>query len=174
MASSAPNLEPGVFSEHDWAEARKRLIFYFSRRSLMGAEDLAQETLTRLANRLRTKDSRIEGDDGFMKLVHGFARKVLLERIKPGHPPYEELPDEIPQTSATTRGLNSQEAGAFVRELLDRLTEPERQLFLAAQTQSPKDLAERLRIPINTLRVQLFRVRQKLREMAIGNLQGGT
>ena len=45
----------------------------------MNAEDLAQDTLTRLVNWLGHEGNKIEGENGFMKVAYKFGHFVLLE-----------------------------------------------------------------------------------------------
>jgi len=62
-----------------WASARERLIFYFSRRGVNNAEDLAQETLMAV---WRREDFQFERQEDFLKVCFGFARYIRHEQYR--------------------------------------------------------------------------------------------
>jgi RNA polymerase sigma factor (sigma-70 family) len=162
MPETVPQLEPSPLPEYDWKEAERKLVFYFSRRGRMDADDLAQETLTRLINWLRQPGNRIEGENGFLKLAYAFGRRVRLEKIKEQSKTTESLPDDLPAAANRTFGLNSQEAKQLVRQLLDPLSEREKALIVAAKDMPHAELAKQIGVPVATVRVWIFRLRRKL------------
>lgn len=162
---------PNPLPDYDWELAREKLVFYFSRRGLMNAEDLAQETLTRLVKWLR-EGNQIAGKDGFMKTVFGFARNVRLEGVKEGARTAEELPEDLPSPTNTTWGLNAQELKRLLQQVLNALPERDRDLILAAEEVSPDQLAEQMSTRIETLRVWIHRAREKARQMWADQIDG--
>jgi RNA polymerase sigma factor (sigma-70 family) len=151
------------FAEFDWETARRKLLSYFSRRGLVNAEDLTQETLTRIVKWLG-EDHTIEGQDGFMKTVFGFARMVRLEDTKKARVSAEPLPGDLPAGTIATRGLNTQETIQVLRQILEKLPGKERDLILDWERGVPQEkMAADRNIPLSTLRVQLHRVREKIR-----------
>jgi RNA polymerase sigma factor (sigma-70 family) len=158
---------------YDWKGARRALVFYFSRRGLANAEDLAQETLKRMLDWLE-RGGNIVGKDGFMKLVFGFARNVRSEDRHAGQRPPSGLAEEYPSVENKTWGLNTIEAGRFLLQLLEQLPERDRVLILAAEETPQAELAAQMNIPISTLRVWLHRARARLRELERGARDPGT
>jgi DNA-directed RNA polymerase specialized sigma24 family protein len=61
--------------------------------------------------------------------------------------------------------LNSSESGHLLGELLARLPKHEREMILDAEEMAQAELARKLHVPIGTLRVWLYRTREKLRKM---------
>ena len=164
MSDTATKSEPPPSPEYDWEHARQRLVFYFSRRGLMNAEDLAQETLTRLVNWLGQEGNKIEGENGFLKVAYKFGHFVLLEALKTQSRSTDELPQDLSAATNKTWGLNTQEAIQLLRELLERLPEQDRMLLLAAEEMPHAELADQMGVPVSTLRVWLFRQREELRK----------
>lgn len=60
--------------EGDWAEARRKLIFFFAHSRMHNAEDLAQEVLALV---WRREDYNFGSDEEFLRVCYGFARNVL-------------------------------------------------------------------------------------------------
>lgn len=151
------------FAEFDWETARRKLLYYFSRRGLLNAEDLTQETLTRIVRWLG-EGHKIEGPDGFMKTVFGFARMVRLEDTKKPRVSAGPLPEDLPAGTITTRGLNTQEAIQVLRQILKKLPKEDRDLILDWERGVPQEkMAADRNIPLSTLRVHLHRAREKVR-----------
>ncbi|MEO8660263.1 MAG: hypothetical protein ABI693_17475 [Bryobacteraceae bacterium] len=96
--------------EEDWAKARERLIYYFSRgHGLDNASDLAQETLAVL---LARDDFQFQRREDFLPVCLGFARRVGQSGYRKefrysGGP----LPDDLP-------GHPSESAQATERNIL--------------------------------------------------------
>jgi RNA polymerase sigma factor (sigma-70 family) len=169
MPDTAKKPDRSSFPEYDWSEARRTLIFYFSRRGMMNSEDLAHETLTRLLNWLHRENHVIQGEAGFMKTAYGFARNVLLEKFREQSHLTEELSEDIPAAVDRVRGLDTQEAIAYLHELLQQLPERDRQLIVDAEKKSQPDIAEEMGVPLSTLRVWLHRAREKLRALEMSS-----
>jgi RNA polymerase sigma factor (sigma-70 family) len=158
---------PAGSAGHDWEAARRTLIFYFSRRGRATPEDLAQETITRVVIWLQGESHAIEGPDGFMKAIYGFARNVLLEDNKRSHTIHVDLSETLAAESNKTLGLSTLEASRLLTQLLDKLPEDERTLIMASEKVPQDELARQRSVSVGTLRVSLHRVREKLRRALV-------
>ena len=164
--------QPGShFPDEEWARARTNLIYYFSRHGHTNAPDLAQDTVTRVLVWL-DRGGSITGQDGLMKTIYGFARNVHRENVAARNRILHELPQEVPAEENETLRLNTREAARMLEQVLERLPAAERKLILLAEQMSQQELAERMNVPISTLRVWLYRTRHKLRKLEEGNEPG--
>src|SRR5262245_43385974 len=71
----------------------EKLLLYFQSRSCLAAEELADETLTRVAKKIAVG----EEPRNFPAYCHGFAKLILLEYLKRPEStaePIENIPDE--------------------------------------------------------------------------------
>lgn len=145
---------------------RKKLTRLFEWRGARFPEDLADETISRVARKL-DEGVEIRSDDPFRYfcgVAHMVFKEVLRERkrerqlLDPGNwsPPADpEEPDD--------------ERMAFLQECLDRLPESNRHLILAyhegerrERIENRRLLADELDIPLNALRIRVHRIRAKL------------
>src|SRR5262249_1004994 len=91
---------------------------------------------------------------------------VRLEALKTQRHAPDELPEELPANTISTMGLNSLEAAHFLRGLLQQLADLDRRLILAAEEGIPQSkLATEMNMPLSTLRVKIYRAREKLRQL---------
>lgn len=140
---------------------RHGLILFFVQRRCLDAEDLADETINRVAKKLKELGVRYEGDPA--RYFHGVAKKVFLEYVRGRHP---AAPKYEPRAEA-----HDPRAEAYhdcLDECLDRLTPENRELILAyydAMTKNAaarKSLRERMDLNAGALRARTFRVRSAL------------
>jgi len=146
---------------------RKKLTRLFEWRGARFPEDLADETISRVARKL-DEGVEIRSDDPFRYfcgVAHMVFKEVLRERKRerqlldpgnwaPSQAPYEEPDDE---------------RMAFLKECLERLPEGNRHLILAyhegerrERIENRRLLADELDIPLNALRIRVHRIRAKL------------
>ena len=119
---------------------------------------------------LSSKEHTIEGPDGFVKFLHGCARNILLEQYrKDGERAQRELPIE----EVTEKGHVARPAGPdrllAMREALSRLSAEERDCLYRSELEPAQDVAKDLGIPLQTLRVRVFRARKRLHELLEGS-----
>jgi RNA polymerase sigma-70 factor, ECF subfamily len=144
--------------EELFARYRKPLHGFFARRlnSPERAEDLAQETFLAVIRAA----SRYEPRASVRTYLYGIALKLLAaERRKfltsntPGQSAPEPKTDGVP------------ECVLWVRQAMERLDASEREILMLREYEqlSYSDIAELLRIPINTVRSRLFRSRLVLK-----------
>jgi DNA-directed RNA polymerase specialized sigma24 family protein len=151
-----------------WEEASKRMFFFFLHHlGSENADELAQETLLAVWKR---KDYKFEKEEDFLKVCHGFARKILLQAIKKKYElkPIELDPDTARKTSGPP-GLEGAEVTAFLKEVWEiskwRLDEEERSLIesVIKRDRNDRPLSGRDRI-------RLYRLRKKLAKIIGWNL----
>jgi DNA-directed RNA polymerase specialized sigma24 family protein len=145
-----------------WVHAHKALVYFFSRKSILNPEDLAQETLLTVWSR---EDYQFEKEDDFLKVCYGFANKILLDsyRISRKHAA-EELDFPVESRVQSIQGLEGSEVSVFLEEVRRRadaeLQEEER---AAIQTAIDHDRQDK---PVHgKQRVRLYRARKKLAKL---------
>ncbi|MGH9969809.1 MAG: RNA polymerase sigma factor [Pyrinomonadaceae bacterium] len=140
---------------------RLRLMKIFTCRGCREAEDLADETINRVAKRLQELLERYTGDPA--PYFYGVANKVHLEYLRrkpaPEIPPVPDSDDEIEREYAC------------LESCMERLSVSNRQLVLEyyqderrAKIDHRKQLAEALGIAVNALRIRAHRVRVQLQQ----------
>jgi RNA polymerase sigma-70 factor (ECF subfamily) len=135
------------------------LYGFFRRRlnSPQRAEDLAQETFLAVIRGATHYEPRAL----VRSYLYGIAMKLLFaerrKQLRDGAPP-----ESPPEPSAA----GMQETGLWVREAVARLDASEREILMLREYEqlSYVEIADLLRLPINTVRSRLFRARMALRQ----------
>jgi DNA-directed RNA polymerase specialized sigma24 family protein len=142
-----------------YEKIRWRLITILAARGCRTPEDLADETIDRVARRVIEIRDTYTGDKANYFL--GVMNNVHHEYLKRPEPPAAFLPND------TNEG--KEQVHACLEKCLARLTEHSRQLierYYAGEKRAKIDLRERialeLGISINTLRLRALRIREKL------------
>jgi len=135
-------------------------LYGFFRRRLENpqrAEELAQETFLAVIRGA----SRYEPRALVRTYLYGIALKLLASERRKQRGRVEG-PDPAPEPSAPS----TQESGLWVREALAKLDSGDREILMLREYEqlSYGEIAELLRIPVNTVRSRLFRARMALRE----------
>lgn len=154
-------------AEARYAHLRRRLVWFFERRGLPAAEDHADETLTRVAQKLEAGE-RVE-DVGTYSL--GVARFVRLESLRQVRETPLDLetvePSVEPRTPVTVD--EPDDRLPCMQRCLAACSAEERELILTyylgesrGRIDLRRALAARLGIPVATLRIRAFRTRQRL------------
>jgi DNA-directed RNA polymerase specialized sigma24 family protein len=155
---------------------RERLIALFVWRGCEGAEDLADETLNRVARRLF--DGVEVPADGAERYVYGVAHRVFHEVLRQREPPACRANcDELGELAS-----GSVEPGPRVRcveRCLAALPAADRRLILRyhdlqRRSDARKILSHELGITPAALRIRVHRIRRKLRESVEKCLSGET
>ena len=144
-----------------YEEIRARLIIIFTGRGCVDAEDLADETINRVTQRLSTIKKEFTGDP--TRYFFGVANFILMEymRRKPPQPsPFP--PNDSNQVEVEFRCLE---------QCMDSLSEENRYLLLkyygaegGSKIDQRKQLAEELGIAANALRIRAYRIRLGLQQ----------
>lgn len=144
--------------EELFARYRKPLYGFFGRRlnNPERAEDLTQETFLAVIRAA----SRYEPRASVRTYLYGIALKLLAaERRK--FPTNSTLVQSAPELKTD----GTPEYVLWVRQALEKLDAPEREILMLREYEqlSYSDIAELLRIPVNTVRSRLFRSRLALK-----------
>ena|SRR5580704_1053318 len=140
---------------------RKNITRNFARHGCTIAEELADEVINRVAERLSEILDTYVGDPALY--FYGVANKVLLEYVRRKPDP---LPVPFPQPSENIERIH-----ACLEECLERIPTEHRDLITEyfqedkrAKIESRKHFARRLGIGLNTLRTRAYRAKLGLRE----------
>ena len=145
-----------------YEEIRRRLIRFFTCRGCAVPEDLTDETINRVAKRVREELGRTYVGDT-TPYFYGVAHNVYLEHIrKPPHVPAPPAPRSTEEVELAHACLDEciEQLRPRSRELIREFYQEEKQ----AKIEHRKRLAERLGITPNALRIQAHRIRQFLQE----------
>jgi len=154
-----------------YEEIRTRLIKIFACRGCYEPEDLADETINRVTNKLKEIEGTFTGERA--RYFYGVANKVHLEylRRKPAPP----LPPPLHDTDEIEHEYDCLE------QCMQRLTTDNRELVLQyyqqekqAKIEHRKRLAEQLGIALNALRIRAYRIRASLQECVQNCVHGAT
>ena len=163
-----------------YLEMRQRLVSYFDRKNCIGPDELADETLNRVARRLEEKTEIIS--DTPAKYCYIVARYVFMEYLR-GIEKHEMPLDEGLQYSAENNlavsELDEKESREKLMSCLDHCTEKlepaNRELIIQyyfgeqrAKIENRRALAEKLGVTVNALSIRACRIRDKL-ESCVGH-----
>jgi DNA-directed RNA polymerase specialized sigma24 family protein len=140
---------------------RHRLIKIFTCRGRPDAEELADETINRVTVRAPDIVKKYEGDPALY--FYGVAQKVYLESVRKRPQP----PPPVPRLEAEDLERESE----CLERCMARLSQSNQQLAIEyyqdekrAKIDHRKDLAERLGIAQNALRIRAHRIRATLHQ----------
>jgi DNA-directed RNA polymerase specialized sigma24 family protein len=143
---------------------RLKLVRYFELRMCAGPDDLADETIDRVARRLAGGE-RIASPE-VMRYVYGVARNVLLESWKAQSRRQRTLA-EVP--AAADESVDLERQSDCFRGCLDRTSAENRDLLLQYYREAGRAridrrvaLATQLGIPVNALRIRIHRLKSAL------------
>jgi DNA-directed RNA polymerase specialized sigma24 family protein len=170
-------LDDGVDSQGEtYLEMRRRLVSYFDRRNRPAADELADETLNRIARTL--EQSGVIATRPPARYCYVIARFVLLEdlRRERRHVPLDE-PRTIEASRGRRLGIVELDLASSIREhrlecldrCLDELKPAQRELIVEYYQDSRRqkidrrrNLAARLGISMNALGIRVCRLRDDL------------
>lgn len=147
-----------------YEEIRSGLIDLFEYKGCVGAEDLADETINRVARRVKEISGTYTGDPA--RYFYGVGKRVYMEYLKQKRPT-ELLPAILmaPQTDDVERQY------ACLEQCMGKLTSVNRTLILQyyrerkqAKVDSRRTLRRVLNLKPSALRVRVFRIRATLEE----------
>lgn len=160
--------DPGRAAEK-YEEIRRGLITIFLNRRCDEAEDLADETINRVAKKVGALQNDYTGDPA--RYFYGVAKKVLLEYNRQRNRPIKPPPPSTP------RG----ELEPYLEcldECLEKLDPASRELILLyyqeqkrAKISSHKKMGEALRLRAGALRARTHRIRLKLEKCVLECLE---
>jgi RNA polymerase sigma factor (sigma-70 family) len=171
-------LDEGINSDGSrYLEIRRRLVIYFDRKNCLTPDELADETLNRVARRLEEEGSISTDTPAHYCFI--VARFVLLEDLR--RLPQKQLDDQLaaPSNSSEKQKEAERRLGCLER-CMEALDSDERALInnyyqgeLRAKIENRKRIAEKLGISINALSIRACRIRTRLENCMRKCLSGG-
>lgn len=150
-----------------YVEIRRRLVHYFDRKNCSSVNELADETLNRVARRLE-EEGEITGTTP-AQYCYLVAHYVFLEslRNRPLHMPFQEMLNAAPELDEQAHG-EQQRSDCLERCM--KTMDSEEQSFIVGYYQGErhirienrKKLAAKLGISLNALSIRACRIRNKL------------
>lgn len=138
---------------------RRKLIRIFACRGCANCEDLADETINRVIRKMQELADSYTGDPALY--FYGVARNVHLEHVKKSPPPLPIPAPDSPQ--------QKEQEYECLERCMDQLAAENRQLVLEYYQEEKrvkidhrKELADRLGIAPNALRIRMHRIRSSL------------
>jgi DNA-directed RNA polymerase specialized sigma24 family protein len=139
---------------------RTRLIKIFACRGCAEAEDLADETINRVTNKLPEIQGTFVGEPA--RFFYGVANKIQLEYSRP---------QRTPVLPPVNDNEDSEREYECLDRCMERLSSENRQLVLSyyqeekhAKIEHRKQLATNLGIALNALRIRAHRIRASLQQ----------
>ena len=143
-----------------YEKIRRRLIEIFASRGCQEAEDLADETINRVARKSQDVAEGYVGDPAYY--FYAVAKKIILEYLR-AKPPAVVLPAPVSADEV-------EREHACLERCLEHLTEQDRELILhyysevrRVKIDQRKGLAQRLGIAPNALRIRIHRIKLTLK-----------
>ena len=171
-------LDEGVESSGEkYLELRRRLVLYFDRKNCVAPDELADETLGRVAQKLAEKGSISNLTPAHYCYVT--AKYVFLEylrRDEQGHASFEELVESGKLRPAAAAGTGEDDGASaqeqllrYLEQCLAKLGDADRELILeyyrgegGTKIQTRRQIAERLGVSANALSIRACRIREKV------------
>jgi len=169
-------LDEGVDSAGErYLEIRRRLVSYFIRKNCQAADDLADETLTRVARRLEEEGAIADAPARYCYIVARFVFLEQLRRIAPLPAGDTALHLAAPPEPDGTR----EKRLACLDGCLGNLSAVDRELIVEyycgeqrAKIEHRRVLAARLGLTANALSIRACRIRGRLEECVKGCCRG--
>jgi len=149
-----------------YVEMHSRLAAYFTRKRCASPDDLADETLTRVARRLSEEGAITDVPPA--KYCYIVARFVFLEYLRgAGH---DQLKGDVVEPRDLASGREDERVLDRLEHCLARLDARDRDLILdyyaggsEERITRRRDLARRLELTLNALTIRASRLRERLR-----------
>ena len=165
--------EPANSEGQGYLETRRRLVAYFDRRNCLTPDELADETLNRVARRLE-EEGAIDSETP-AKYCYIVARFVFMEHLREAQKESRTLDDIRRYPTTMSGGDEERERKEKLLECLDRcigeLESLQRELILRyyvgnerVKIENRRSFAQGLGITLNALSIRACRIRDKLEE----------
>lgn len=173
-------LDEGTDSDgQSYLKMRQRLVAYFDRKNCLTPDDLADETLNRVARRLEEEGS-IETETP-AKYCYIAARFVFLEYLREADKTTNSLDDVLQQPPTNSPAAKAFEENQLKEKMLDCLEQCTTKLEPAnrdiiinyyygaerIKIENRRALAQKLNISVNALSIRACRIRDRL-EICVG------
>jgi DNA-directed RNA polymerase specialized sigma24 family protein len=149
-----------------YLEIRNRLVLYFDRKDCLSPEELADETLNRVARRLE-EEGRISSDTP-AHYCYIVARFVFLESLR-SQGRNQSLHGGFPAATSDEEKNEAEHRSICLDRCMQKLNSEDRRLILnyyegeqRVKIEKRKSMAAKLGITINALTIRACRIRDKL------------
>lgn len=144
-----------------YEEIRLRLIKIFTCRGCLTPEDLADDTINRVARKVPEIAPSYVGDPAlyFLGVAHNVCLESFRKKPEPEPPPEADNPERKEQLDECLERCMQRLTAKNRRLILDYYREEQH-----AKIDHRKELAQRLGIALNALRIQACRIRASLQE----------
>ena len=153
---------------------RRRLVRFFDWRGLDASDDHADETINRVARRI----DEGQAIDNLRSYFYGVARMVYMEALRDQEHAPVALEEAIHDLRQEIREMEQDPRVVCFDRCLDSLPPQNRYLIVnyyeeekRAKIELRQDLADRLQIPMNALRIRAHRIRVSLEKCITTCLQ---
>ncbi len=153
-----------------YEQIRRRLIKVFTCRGRHDAEELADETINRVTQKAPELSKEYVGDPSLY--FYGVAQKVFLESVR--------KPPAVPLPSAAAEPAELERTYECLERCMERLPDNSRALVLEyyredrrAKIDHRKEMAGRMGIALNALRIRAYRIRSALQQCVQGCIEQG-
>lgn len=153
-------------ASREYERARQKLIRYFEWRSVLGAEDWADETMNRAARRI-DEGQKI---DKLMSYLYGVARHIYKEILRDPNQNaanVDDLDRNLPDNKPVFVDPDARQL--CFDKCLAGLSTDNQDLILeyfqgegGVKIRGRQSIADRLEIPLNALRIRVHRIRKSL------------
>ena|SRR5437588_4511872 len=141
---------------------RSGLIDLFDYKGCVGAEDLADETINRVARRVKDIEETYTGDP--VRYFYGVGKRVYMEYLK-----QRRSAELLPEVLAAPQPDDVEQQYVCLDQCMGQLTDSSRTLILQyyrerkqAKVDSRRSLLQVMNLKPSALRVRVFRIRQSL------------
>ena len=148
-----------------YEKIRRKLIGFFTNRACICPEDLTDETLSRVARKVA--ENKVENSDNPINFCYGVAQNVHREYLKKLKKIRSLRPEDFRRFEPDDREREM----ACLDTCLEKLTPENRTLitrYMAhrgrEKIRTRQELAARMGIGMNALRIRVFRIQNTLRE----------
>ena len=156
-----------------YESVRLRLTGFFYSKGSHFADELADETIDRVAGKIEFLLANYEGDPS--RYFYGVAKNVFLEFTRMPH--IKPLPEKMSIVESSSDSL--EELDRYLTESLETLPSKQARLITKyyqgktkEKIQHRKQLAMELGVSIQTLRVRAFRIKQRLQKQFLVRMKG--
>ncbi len=170
-------LDEGTDSNGErYLEMRRRLVRYFDRKQCIPSDDLADETLNRVARRLEEVGTIAEASPA--QYCYIVAKFVFMEHLRHTHQVHAVeshiISVGLPHDQAHDRPEVMQTLVECLEHCLEKLFSADRDLILeyyrgeqGEKIRRRRELAERLALTLNALSIRACRIRDRLEECVL-------
>jgi RNA polymerase sigma factor (sigma-70 family) len=150
--------EDAALAKERYELLRQRLNCYFRHRCFNDAEDLADEVISRVIRRLQ--EGAAVPKEAVPGFCYGVARMVALERWKQQAPTVDIPLDSLPVPANIGHDADT---AILIEQFLSQLPADEREVVRDYYWEDREELANRLGLTPNALRIRVFRITSYLR-----------